>query len=109
MSTDGKSDGKPGGQSTSSIQTAKSALASLLAEKKTAQPPSQTELAKQLKKEIVELRAQGVSFGDISAHLKQAGISISKNALGAAIKKRTRRPNGSTLASSASTTGTTPV
>ena len=109
MSTDGKSDGKTGGQSTSPVQTAKAALASLLAEKKTAQPPSQTELAKQLKKEIMELRARGVSFGDISAHLKEAGISISKNALGAAIKKRTRRSNNSSPASSASTAETTSV
>ena len=72
------------------VQTAKAALSSLLAKKEADQKPSQVQLAKQLKKEIASLRAQGVTFAVMSAHLKESGISISKSALGAAVKVKKR-------------------
>ena len=79
------------------VETAKAALSSLLATKKVDRQPSQVELAKQLKKEIAGLRAQGVTFAAMSEHLKSSGITISKSALGAAIKVKKRKLKSNTL------------
>ena len=94
MSVDGNSNRAKSGQTTAPLEDAKAALVSLLKTTRMSKAPSQVDLAKKLKKEIEDLRSAGVSFDAISAHLKASGISISKNALGVAVKKKTRRKLG---------------
>lgn len=94
MSVDGNAPKQMAGKPP--VEVAKAALTSLLATKKVDRSPSQAELAKQLKKEIAGLRAQGVSFAVMSEHLKASGITISKSALGAAVKVKKRQPKSNT-------------
>ena len=91
MKLDGNGTRSDNGHSGAPVDNARAALVSLLNTKRLEKAPSQEHLAKKLKKEIEDLRSLGVSFDAISAHLKSAGIIISKNTLGAAVKKKTRR------------------
>ena len=105
MSVEGKHDGKATGAVADPFHTASEALAALLATTKTQRPPSQVQLARHLRKPIAQLKARGVSLEEIHTHLKKAGITISKNALGEALKKRPRR-SSSAPSSDASATST---
>jgi len=74
----------------SPLELAKASLMELLEQKKREKAERQDELAKQLKSQISELRGLGVSLDVMSAHLKAAGIPITKKALAQAIKRKGR-------------------
>lgn len=102
MSMDGNGSGGKVSAQAAPVDNARAALVSLLKAKRIEKAPSQETLAKKLKKEIEDLRAVGVSFEDISAHLKASGIIISKKTLGAAVKKRSRHNAGVKMSGTAS-------
>jgi len=94
MSADGNSSEKhTSAASRSPLELAKASLIDLLEQKKREKAERQDELAKQLKTQILELRGLGVSLDVMTAHLKAAGIPITKKALAQAVKRKSRGPS----------------
>lgn len=94
MSADGSSTKTHAGTTTkSSLELAKASLLELLDQKKREKSEHQDQLAKQLKSQISELRGLGVSLDAMSAHLKAAGIPITKKALAQAVRRKGRGPS----------------
>ncbi len=71
------------------VSIARKALDELKASRPAAKV-SKTEIAKELKADIRELRKAGFSFSQIAEQLSKAGVSITKSSLSTAVRKRKR-------------------